>query len=836
MFIREFRDLRRKRDRRRSLPDLLNYAYIEDEQTIVMKDAARLKMFELRGPDLNSASTAELDGHRAAANRALRRLDDGFAYQIDHIRYPSAERPERRMADPVSTLIEHESALHYAEEGRHYESRTVLSIACRRSSELQSRVGRAFISGAPTGDDAAQERERDWLRQQLEELRAAMHPVAPVEPLPLDGMLSHAATTINGSPTYLKAPRGSVPLDAVLGNQDFIPGFKPRIGGRHIRVIALGGFPAYSHAELTTALNELPLAYRYSVRAIPLAITTSVGQLGVKRRNWLQKRKSARAIISETLGSGGGVAFENQHALRMAADADDAIAEAESGDVRFGYVTAKIILTMDTAAEADEAVRLIYRVCQNLGFDPRVETINCVEAWLGSIPIHGWYDVRKPLVSTRNLVDILPLTSVWPGLAINPCPFYPKETPALCYGATSGGTPWRINLHVADTGHTMLEGPTGMGKSVALGVIATNFRAIPGGQLFFMDKGYSAYVLTQALGGVHLDLGEEEVPLQPLARIDEPVERMKLQGLIEDWAPLNNVQFLPAQSKALYRALELLGEAPVAQRTITNLLDQVQDTTVRDALRPFSLLGPLGRFLDADHDVLLESDFITFELETLLGMGAKVTIPVLTYLFHRIEQRLDGRPTLIIIDEAWVVLANSTFAGKLEEWLRTLRKKNAAVVLATQSLSEIAKSAARDVLLESCPTKLYLPNPEAQNPQTRELYRKFGLSDRQIDLIADATPKQDYYYVSPLGRRLFQFGLGEAALAFIGAGSKDDVLTARRMIAEHGERWPVEWLRARGLHKWAEQLEGFYPHAAGPSLVANVNGYLNGAGHGERAA
>jgi type IV secretion system protein VirB4 len=233
-----------------------------------------------------------------------------------------------------------------------------------------------------------------------------------------------------------------------------------------------------------------------------------------------------------------------------------------------------------------------------------------------------------------------------------------------------------------------------------------------------MDKGYSAFVLTRALGGEHLDLGEEKVPLQPLARIDDPTDRMKLQVLLEDWIALGNVKLVPPQSKALYHALELLAEAPVEQRTITNLITQVQDTAVRDGLSPFSLAGPLGRFLDADSDVLLEGDFVTFELETLMGMGPKVTIPVLTYLFHRIEQRLDGRPTLIVIDEAWVVLANSTFGAQLEEWLRTLRKKNAAVVLATQSLSEIANSPQRDVILESCPTKLYLSN--AEGPQSAD--------------------------------------------------------------------------------------------------------------------
>ena len=174
------------------------------------------------------------------------------------------------------------------------------------------------------------------------------------------------------------------------------------------------------------------------------------------------------------------------------------------------------------------------------------------------------------------------------------------------------------------------------------------------------------------------------------------------------------------------------------------------------------------------------------------------------------------------------MLTNSVFGAKVEEWLRTLRKKNAAVVLATQSLAEIANSPHRDVILESCPTKLYLPNAEAKNAASREMYRRFGLSDRQIDIVADATPKRHYYYVSPLGRRLFQFSLGPAALAFIGAGSKDDVLSARRMIEQFGDRWTVEWLRTRGLPDWAEYLEKLYPQPDPPVVAligANGNSF-----------
>jgi type IV secretion system protein TrbE len=583
-FFKEFKDLRRKPDRRRSLPDLLNFAFTEDEHTIIMKDGARIRMFGCVGPDLNSASAEELDAHRGHANRALRPLDEEFAYQVDFIRYASADRPRRLFPDPVSSLIDHEGALHYEQEGRHHESRTIMTVTWRPPSTAQHQLGRTFISdGAPAAD---RERERDYLGQRLADLRSAMTPVWDMEPLDIGGMLSYITTCINGQMSRIIPPRGSVPLDAILGNQDFVPGFKPRIGGRHIRVISLAGFPHHSHAELTTFLAELPFPYRFSVRALPLATRASISALGIIRRNWFQKRKGPRALFSETIGSGNGTAFENQHAAAMAEDADEAIAEAESGEVRYCYVTPKVIITADTAGEADAWAQLVFKVGQNAGFDPRIETYNATEAWLGSIPIHGWRDVRKPLAHTQNLADILPLTAVWPGLAVNPCPYYPPETPALIYGATANGTPWRFNLHVSDIGHALLIGAIGMGKSVALLNIAVNFRFVPNSQIFFFDKGRSAFVLTRALGGEYLDLGEEEIPLQPLAHIDDPADRMQTQDLLESWMGLHGVKLLPTQSKALHHGMRLLAEAPIEQRTVTNLIMQVQDTTVRDGLSP----------------------------------------------------------------------------------------------------------------------------------------------------------------------------------------------------------------------------------------------------------
>jgi type IV secretion/conjugal transfer VirB4 family ATPase len=836
MFLKEFKDLRRKRERLLGLPDQLNYAIPVDDYTIAMKDGSFLSAFECSGLDLNSASVEELDAHRAQANRALLRLDDGFMYNVDLVRHPSVEYPKRAFPDPVSAMIDQERAIQYSAEGQHFETKCVLTITYRPPADVETKIASVFLSGAPKRINW--DRQLEWFSQRLRDFIDAISPVWKLTPLDMAGLLSHLTSCINGRICQSVVPRAPIFLDTVVGNQDFIAGFKPRIGGRHIRVVALGGFPPFSYAEMAALLSELPICYRYSVRGIPVGPRTAVNQLSVYRRNWFQKRLGLRGVISEHFGSGAGAAFQNQHALRMAADADEAITEADGGAVRFCYVTPKVIITEDRADAADENAQLVFKVSQNMGFDPRIETINAVEAWLGSLPGHGWYDVRRPLVNTQNLADILPLTGIWPGLATNPCPYYPKDTPALCHGATTGSTPFRLNLHVGDTGHASIYGPTGSGKSVALGTIAANFRAVADGQVFFFDKGYSAYVLTKALGGQHLDLGEDELPLCPLARIDDATDRMKLQSLLEDWLEVHGVRLVPNQRKALWRALTLVADGPAEQRTISNLITQVQDKVVRDGLNAFSLAGPLGRFLDADCDVLVEGRFVTFELETLMAMGPKVVVPVATYLFHRIEQRLDGQPTLIILDEAWVMLTNSVFGAKVEEWLRTLRKKNAAVVLATQSLSEVANSAHRDVILESCPTKLYLPNPEAKNPASRDMYRRFGLSDRQIDIIAEATPKRHYYYVSPLGRRLFQFSLGPAALAFIGAGSKDDVLAASRMVHEHGERWTEEWLRLRALHDWAEYLHKLCDQIEMPlahllSLKSMPSRHANGTAHAQ---
>src|SRR5208282_1746567 len=210
----------------------------------------------------------------------------------------------------------------------------------------------------------------------------------------------------------------------------------------------------------------------------------------------------------------------------------------------------------------------------------------------------------------------------------------------------------------------------------------------------------------------------------------------------------------PEVKEALWSALGNLASAPVEERTLTGLGVLLQSNALKAALMPYTLDGPFGRLLDAAEDSLAIADVQCFETETLMH-EAGIVLPVLTYLFHRLEARFDGRPTLLILDEAWVFLDNPLFAARIREWLKVLRKKNVAVVFATQSLADIAGSTIAPAIIESCPQRIFLPNDRAVEPQARAIYEHFGLNDRQIELIARATPKRHYYLQSRRGNRLF---------------------------------------------------------------------------------
>jgi type IV secretion system protein VirB4 len=161
----------------------------------------------------------------------------------------------------------------------------------------------------------------------------------------------------------------------------------------------------------------------------------------------------------------------------------------------------------------------------------------------------------------------------------------------------------------------------------------------------------------------------------------------------------------------------------------------------------------------------------------------------------------------VALDEAWVYLRHDLFRERVRDWLKTMRKLNAAVLLATQNLSDIFNSPIRDVILESCPTKVLLPNAEAKNPVSRDFYERIGLNERELQIVQTSLPKREYYVVSPLGRRLIGLGLGGVALSFVGVNGREERQAVEAVMGRARDGWRSEWLRARGLPDWAAYYE-----------------------------
>ncbi len=544
----------------------------------------------------------------------------------------------------------------------------------------------------------------------------------------------------------------------------------------YLRVLTLTGFPSATAPGLLDELNRLGMTYRWTTRAICLDKTDAASLLGKIRRQWFAKRKSVLVLLREALTQEPSPLVDND-AANKAADADLALQDLGGDAVAYAYVTASLVVWDEDAGLAATKLALAEKVIQGRDFTVIRESVNAVEAWLGTIPGHAYANVRQPPLSTLNLAHIAPMSAVWAGPARNAH----LDGPPLLIAKTAGSTPFWLSLHVGDVGHTLIVGPTGAGKSVLL---ALQFRRYPQARVFAFDFGASSRAAVLGMGGEFHDLSGDGGPaltLQPLARIDEPDERGWAAGWLAAVLAREGVAITPAVRDHLWAALASLASAPVAERTLTGLVALLSNQTLKAALGPFILSGPFGRLLDGAGEAFGKASVQVFETE---GLARGAAAPaVLAYLFHRIGRRLDGRPTLILIDEGWLALDDPAFGAQLREWLKTLRKKNASVIFATQSLADVVESPIAASIVESCPTRIFLPNPRALEPQGAAAYARFGLNDRQIEILARATPTRDYYLQSRVGDRLFDLGLGPVALAFCAASSKADQ-------AAIGEVWP----------------------------------------------
>jgi type IV secretion system protein TrbE len=803
-------EYRGKADR---LADHLPWAALVAPGIVLNKDGSFQRTFRYRGRDLESATEAELVGICARTNNALRRLGSGWALFFEAERIEALGYPNSHFPDPASWLVDEERRAVFEGKVAHFESRYHLTLLFMPSPDSQARAESALV------DSHHSKGERDW-RQELARFRDETDRVldllsgfmSEVRALDDAETLTYLHGTISTRRHPVAVPETPMYIDGVLIDAPLTGGMEPMLGEQHLRTLTILGLPNVTRPGILDALNNQDFAYRWMTRFIPLDKTDATKTLTRLRRQWFAKRKSILAILREVV-SNEPVPLVDSDADNKALDADEALQALGGDHVGFGYLTTTVTVWDEDHQAAAEKLRAVERIINGLGFTTIRESVNAVEAWLGSLPGHVYANVRQPLVHTLNLAHLMPLSSVWAGPSSNEhlAKVTGTDSPPLLFTETSGSTPFRLSTHVGDVGHMLIVGPTGAGKSVLLALIALQFRRYARSQVYVFDKGNSARAAMLAMGGDHHALGADgALAFQPLRNISDPATRSWAAEWIAGLIAHENVTVTPEVKEAIWSALGSLATAPAPERTLTGLSVLLQSNALKSALMPYTLDGAFGRLLDADDDRLALSDVQCFETEELMHSQGAV-LPVLTYLFHRLEERFDGRPTLLMLDEAWVYLDNPLFAARIREWLKVLRKKNVSVIFATQSLADIAGSAIAPAIIESCPQRIFLPNDRAVEPQARAGYERFGLNERQIELIARATPKRHYYLQSRRGNRLFELGLGPITLALCGASDPGTQTLIDKILSEDGQdSFASRFLGARGLH-WAAELLPQFP-------------------------
>lgn len=798
-----------RESKRPGFVDLLNYSAVVSDGVVVLKSGGFLAGWQYFGPDDESSTAIDKETIAFRVNQALRPLGNGWSVHIDVVRTPTNNYSPSGLSyfpDPVTKAIDEERRAMFAQKGTVYLQNFYISVAWLPPVLVQTKFFELmFDDDQRTGKKSSSEELIVQFENEVTAIESRLSTCFSLKRLSgkkivnedgsaqtHDALLSHIWRCISGETKPVLLPDTPMYLDTIFG-KEMHSGIIPKVGTSYVSVVAIDGFPLESTPGVLGKLSELPCEYRWNTRFIFMDQHEALSHLNKYHRTWKQK---VRGFIDQIFKTNSGRI--NQDAVDMVADIDEATREVNSGHVGMGYYTSTLVLFDENRKTLHEAAQAVEKEINSLGFNARIETFNTIEAWLGSLPGHCDENVRRPLMNTLNLGDLMPTSAIWTGMDQAPCPFYSSLAPALMSCTSTGFTPFWLNLHVSDVGHTIMFGPTGAGKSTHLAVLVAQMLRYKDMSIFVFDKGHSIYPLVIASGGDHYVVGESsKLAFCPLKCLTTPEDRAWATEWIETIIELNGLKITPRQRNEIVNALDNMHASKA--KTLTDFVTTIQDAGIREALKQYTVAGALGYLLDAEEDNLTLSRLTAFEIEELFPMGEKYALPVLLYLFRRIEKILNGQPAAIVLDEAWIMLGHHLFREKIREWLKVMRKANCLVLMATQSLSDAAGSGILDVIIESTATKIFLPNPHARDETNAALYQQLGLNDRQIQIISEAIPKRQYYYVSEKGRRLYELSLGKMALAFCGSQDKESIVTIKRLVETHGPDWVNQWLASKNL-------------------------------------
>jgi len=763
--------------------ELLPWIYITKfhEGVVIQKDGIMQRTFLFRAPDIDSSSTLEVNNVSVRINDFAMRLGSGWSFQFEAQRFQLAEYPQSNFDALAPYLIDKERESAFRAAGRHFDSDYYLTFIWKPPSENIKKLTNMFIKSGESSDGGMSVKQNvEFFVNESNSVASLLSNNLFLVPLNNEETIAFLHSNISTKRQPVKFPYTQIFLDKILPDCTLENTIPMKLGDFYIPIVGINDFPDETYPAILDSLNRARLEYRWVTRYICLSKDEGVKETRKKEKSHRGNRTTLLQSFAEQT-SGEKTKAINHGASVKENDAIAAQVEIENDEAALGYLTTCVMVWDKDLARARKKADIIKAVINSKGFTAKDEDINGLEAFCSMMAGQVYSNFRALPVMSYNMSHIVPLSSVWAGIRSNEHAYNVTgvDTP-LVVCSTIEGTPFFLNLNVGDVGHSAIWGPTGAGKSTLLNLLEMQAYKYPGSLVIVFDKGRSCRQCCLAAGGRFYEPAAENIAginFQPLRDLETDRDMMDAMDFIESCITVNKEIVTPQMRASIKESLEHLRGIPHNRRSITsflqyaNYLDPVSNRPVlKDLLGDYTIGGKYGKIFDADSTGLsLDTRFLAIEMEALMNRGENCVVPALVYLFNFVEKSFDGRYTLLVLDEAWLFLKNETFAEKITEWLKVLRKKNVYVVFATQDVADVADSPLKTTIIQQCLTKIYLADPSAGTDFMKDVYRGFGLTESEISLIASATMKRDYFYTSPMGKRLFQLDLGRLTLALIGS-------------------------------------------------------------------
>lgn len=524
-----------------------------------------------------------------------------------------------------------------------------------------------------------------------------------------------------------------------------------RLDGHYIQVLTLKEPPRRTWAGMFRALAELPcnavIATEWQ-RADPLKIRRLIQS---KRRHFHNSKTSALSYFNQSAPGKAPDMLIDDGAVAVVGDLGASLEETDLHGRYFGQYSLTIALHDADIAAVRRGVAQCFKTFGTHDAHLIEERYNRLNAWLAIVPGNSAYNLRHLWLLNTNYADLSFLTTLAAGCPRNDY----LDAPSLAIFEGAGGVPYHFNLHCRDVAHTLVLGATGSGKSFLLNFLLTFLQRYSPTTAIF-DLGGSYENLTRLFGGRRFALSSEqrEFTINPFCLEPTPENLQFLFAFVKVLVERNGWRLAAEDEKDVFDQIENLYAVPVDQRRLFTLANIVR-RPVRMQLARWVEGGPYASLFDNPRDTLTLSRFQTFDFEGMSQAGDQLE-PLLFWLLYRAAAAIADADDanglkVFVIDEAWRFFRHPVIRGFIVEAMKTWRKKNALMMLATQSGADLMACDLLPTIVEGCVTKLFLSNPGIDQKAYQEA---FHLNATEVDLIARLLPKQQILVKQPDASKL----------------------------------------------------------------------------------